>query len=132
MPAIRDEVKEAAEEGVQFRFLAAPVGIVKQRGKLREIKCQEMELGEPDESGRRKPVPKPGAVFNIKADTMLVAAGELPETKSFERLVDLKYGLIVTDDFGRTSNKRFYAGGDIVTGAATVVDAVARDGPRRT
>ncbi|MBI4719944.1 MAG: FAD-dependent oxidoreductase [Chitinivibrionia bacterium] len=126
MPAIRDEVREAKEEGVQFRFLAAPAEIVKQRGRLREIKCQEMELGEPDESGRRKPVPKPGAVFTVKADTMLVAAGELPDTKIFEPLVDVKYGLIVADDFGRTSNKRFYAGGDIVTGAATVVDAVAR------
>lgn len=126
MPAIRDEVKEAKEEGVEFRFLAAPVEIVKQRGRLREIRCQEMELGEPDDSGRRKPVPKPGALFNVKADTMLIAAGELPETKMFEPLVDVQYGLIITDDFGRTSNTRFYAGGDIVTGAATVVDAVAR------
>jgi NADPH-dependent glutamate synthase beta subunit-like oxidoreductase/Pyruvate/2-oxoacid:ferredoxin oxidoreductase delta subunit len=126
MPAIQDEVKEAKEEGVEFRFLAAPIEIIERRGTLRAITCQEMELGEPDESGRRRPVPKPGAVFEVAADSMLIAAGELPDTDVFAPLVDVKHGLIVADDFGRTSDKRFFAGGDIVTGAATVVDAVAR------
>lgn len=126
MPAIEDEVHEAREEGVAFTFLAAPAEIIKDNGRLKKIKCQEMKLGEPDESGRRRPVPKEGATFMLEADTMLIAAGELPDTEPFEPLVDLKWGLIVADDFGRTSDKRFYAGGDIVTGAATVVDAVAR------
>jgi 2-oxoacid:acceptor oxidoreductase delta subunit (pyruvate/2-ketoisovalerate family) len=125
MPAIRDEVEDALEEGVEFKFLATPVEVGRKDGGL-EIKCQEMELGKPDESGRRRPVPKPGAFFTVKADNMLIAAGELPDTKIVEPLVEIKNGLIVADDYGRTSNKSFFAGGDIVTGAATVVDAVAR------
>jgi 2-oxoacid:acceptor oxidoreductase delta subunit (pyruvate/2-ketoisovalerate family) len=126
MPAIQDEIHEAKEEGVRFRFLATPVVIIKEKGRLKEIKCQEMELGAPDESGRRRPVPKGGATFMLAADNMLIAAGELPDTDMFKPLIDVKWGLIVADDFGKTSDKRFYAGGDIVTGAATVVDAVAR------
>jgi len=126
MPAIVDEVREAKEEGVKFRFLATPVEVLTEGGRMRGIKCQEMELGEPDESGRRRPVPKEGAFFTFEADNMLVAAGEVPDTEVFSPLVEIKNGLVVADEYGRTSNEKVFAGGDIVTGAATVVDAVAR------
>lgn len=126
MPAIRDEVQEAREEGVKFVFLASPVEVEAEGGRLKEVRCQEMKLGEPDESGRRRPIPKEGAFFTVPADTMLVAAGEMPDTEPFSALVELNRGLIVTDDFGRTSNAHVFAGGDVVTGAATVVNAVAR------
>jgi formate dehydrogenase major subunit len=126
MPAIEDEVEEAIHEGVDFRFLATPVEIQTQGGRLRAARCQEMELGEPDESGRRRPVPKDGAFFTLEADAMLVAAGELPDTRAFESIARVQKGLIVTDEFGRTSHAKVFAGGDIVTGASTVVNAVAR------
>jgi len=126
MPAIHDEVEEALHEGVAMRFLANPVEIVAENGRLRAVRCQEMELGEPDESGRRRPVPKEGAFFTLEADAMLVAAGELPDAGPVEKMTSVKNGLIVTDEFGRTSHAKVFAGGDIVTGASTVVNAVAR------
>jgi len=87
---------------------------------------QRMQLGEPDESGRRRPVPVPGSEYEIAGDSLLVAAGELSNIEAFEKLVQMKNGLIVTDDVGHTTNERIFAGGDIVTGAATVVEAIAR------
>ncbi|NIM19675.1 MAG: FAD-dependent oxidoreductase [Candidatus Latescibacteria bacterium] len=126
MPAIEDEVEEAIEEGVTIRFLATPVGIITSNGNLKEIKCQEMQLGEPDESGRRRPIPKEGAYFALKTDSLLVAAGEMPDAECFQSVVSLNYGLIVADEYGRTSHEKVFAGGDIVSGAATVVNAVAR------
>ncbi|MEJ2720729.1 MAG: FAD-dependent oxidoreductase, partial [bacterium] len=81
---------------------------------------------EPDDSGRRRPVPIPGSEYEIKADSLLVAAGELSDTDAFENIVKLSYGLVVTDDVGQTSDERIFAGGDVVTGAATVIEAIAR------
>jgi putative selenate reductase YgfK subunit len=126
MPAIEDEVEEAMEEGIEFRFLATPVEVSGTNGRLSAIRCQEMELGEPDESGRRRPVPKKGAFFELEADSLLVAIGEQPDTKVFEKVVAIKNGLIITDEYGKTSNSKVFAGGDIVSGASTVVNAVAR------
>jgi len=126
MPAIADEVQEAHGEGVNFRFLGIPHEIVTQNGRIVELVCQEMELGEPDETGRRRPIPKDGAFFRLPADSLLSATGELPDTVAFERLTSIENGLIVTDDFGRTSHKKVFAGGDVVTGASTVVNAIAR------
>jgi len=126
MPAIEDEVEEAMHEGIEFKFLAAPVEVSAKNGKLTEIRCQEMELGEPDESGRRRPVPKKGAFFQMRADSLLVAIGEQPDSEVFEKLVEIEWGLIVADEYGKTSNRKIFAGGDIVSGASTVVNAVAR------
>jgi len=126
MPAIEDEVVEAMEEGVKFKFLATPVEVSATNGRLSGIRCQEMELGAPDESGRRRPVPKEDAFFTIEADSLLVAIGEQPDSDTFEKLVDIKWGLIVADEYGKTSNQKIFAGGDIVSGASTVVNAVAR------
>ncbi len=126
MPAIVDEVREAREEGVKFKFLSSPIRITAEKGRLKTIECQEMELGAPDDSGRRRPVPKDGAVFSVEADNMLVAVGELPDAEPFSAMIDIDNGLVIADEFGKTSNRKVFAGGDIVTGAATVVDAVAR------
>jgi formate dehydrogenase major subunit len=126
MPAIEDEVEEAMEEGIAFKFLATPVEVITTNGKLSEIRCQEMELGAPDDSGRRRPVPKEGAYFNMPVDSLFLAIGEQPDSEVFENLVSIEYGLIVADEYGRTSNQKIFAGGDIVSGASTVVNAVAR------
>jgi NADPH-dependent glutamate synthase beta subunit-like oxidoreductase len=126
MPAIEDEVREAQEEGVQFKFLGIPHRIDSQDGRIVEVVCQEMELGEPDESGRRRPIPKPDSFFTLPADMLLTATGELPDTEAFDKVMQIENGLIVTDEFGRTSHRKVFAGGDVVTGASTVVNAVAR------
>jgi putative selenate reductase YgfK subunit len=126
MPAITDEIEEAVHEGVNFKFLATPVEVSAEDGRLTEVRCQEMELGAPDDSGRRRPVPKEGAFFTVQADSLLVAIGEQPEAEVFSSLVSLEWGLIVTDEYGKTSNQKIFAGGDIVSGASTVVNAVAR------
>lgn len=126
MPAIADEVEEAMEEGVQFKFLATPVEVITSNGRIEQIRCQEMKLGEPDDSGRRRPIPKEGAYFTMPVDALLVAIGEQPDSAIFESMVSIKNGLIVADEYGKTSNQKIFAGGDIVSGAATVVNAVAR------
>ncbi len=126
MPAITDEIEEAAAEGVIFKFLATPVEVLTSNDKLTEIRCQEMELGAPDDSGRRRPVPKKDAFFNMPVDSLLVAIGEQPDSDIFEPLISIQNGLIVTDEYGKTSNQKIFAGGDVVTGASTVVNAVAR------
>jgi NADPH-dependent glutamate synthase beta subunit-like oxidoreductase len=126
MPAIKDEVEEAMAEGARFTFLAAPVAILGKNGRFAGIRVQRMELGEPDESGRRRPVPVKGSEYEIAGDSLLVAAGELSNAEAFEKVVRMSNGLIVTDDVGHTSNDRIFAGGDVVTGAATVIEAIAR------
>jgi len=125
MPAIDDEVHEARGEGVNFHFLAQPVQILTVDGRIHAVMCQEMELGEPDDSGRRRPMPT-DSYFTLPADSLLVAAGELPVTEGFDRIAQIENGLIVTDEFGRTTHDKVFAGGDIVSGASTVVNAVAR------
>lgn len=126
MPAIEDEVIEAGEEGVEFHFLATPVEIIAKDDRLTKIRCQEMMLGDEDESGRRRPVPKEGAFFEMETDSLLMAAGELPDAKGFESVVSLSRGLIVADEFGKTDNEKIFAGGDVVSGASTVINAIAR------
>jgi heterodisulfide reductase subunit A len=126
MPAIKDEVEEAMAEGAKFTFLAAPVGILGKNGSFKGIRVQRMELGEPDDSGRRRPVPVKGSEYEIMGDSLLVAAGELSNADAFGKVVEMSNGLMVTDDVGHTSNDRIFAGGDAVTGAATVIEAIAR------
>jgi NADPH-dependent glutamate synthase beta subunit-like oxidoreductase len=126
MPAIKDEVEEALAEGAKLTFLAAPVAIIRKNGSFAGIRVQRMELGEPDESGRRRPVPVKGSEYEIMGDSLLVAAGELSNADAFSKVIEMTNGLVVTDDVGHTSNDRVFAGGDIVTGAATVIEAIAR------
>ena len=126
MPAIKDEVEEAEKEGVFFHFLAAPKSVERNsKGPIRVV-FQQMKLGLPDESGRRRPVPDGDKTFTMEVDTMFTAIGEEGDTAPFEKIIDVEGKLIQTKNgFGETSRRNIFAGGDIVTGAASVIEAVA-------
>ena len=128
MPARREEVHHAKEEGVHFRMLTGPLEILGDgQGFVRAMRCVEMELGEPDERGRRRPVPKAGSEFELEAETVIVAIGNSPNPLIKKTTPDLpteKWGGIKADETGRTGMKNVYAGGDAVTGAATVILAM--------
>ncbi|HUV37615.1 MAG TPA: FAD-dependent oxidoreductase, partial [Patescibacteria group bacterium] len=126
MPAIADEVEEAEREGVQFRYLAAPREIIRDGSKLSKVVFQEMELGEPDESGRRRPVPVEGKTFTMEVDTLFTAIGEKAHIDPFEGVVDCEWNLVRTNGYsGETNHPKIFAGGDVTTGAASVVEAIA-------
>ncbi len=128
MPAREEEIEHAEQEGVQMHFLASPIEIEgDEEGWARSITCQQMELGEPDESGRRSPVPIEGETFTIEADTVIVAIGSHAHPLVPETTPDLEVshrGYVAIDDTGATSKDGVFAGGDIVTGAATVIEAM--------
>jgi glutamate synthase (NADPH/NADH) small chain len=129
MPARAEEIENAFEEGVQPRLLTHPVRILgDEKGWVKEIECVKMELGEPDESGRRRPVQIPGSEHRIEVDMIIVAIGQGPNpllTTSTPDLALTKYGNIIADEETcKTSKKGVFAGGDIVTGAATVILAM--------
>jgi len=126
MPALPDEVEAAEEEGVLFRFLVAPKQIVGEDGRVRAIECLRMELGEPDESGRRRPVPVQGSEHMYAVDTVIPAIGQLPETSHIPSiLLDERARAISADPLTlETKMPGIFAGGDIVTGPASVIQAV--------
>ena len=129
MPARREEVENAMEEGIVFKFLTNPTGFLGSgRGWVMAMECIKMELGEPDESGRRRPVPKPGSEFLMNVDTVVVALGNNPNpliAQTTEGLETTRRGTIVADEVtGKTTKAKVWAGGDIVTGAATVISAM--------
>ena len=127
LPARKEEVENAKEEGVVFHMLASPVeAIGDENGWVKAVKCEKMKLGEADASGRAKPVPS-GEYFTIEADCFVVAIGTTPNPlikKTSEGLEFDKKGCIVTDESNRTTKEGVYAGGDVVTGAATVISAM--------
>ncbi len=129
MPARLEEIENAEEEGVIFDFLTLPLRLIGDRdGWLVGIECQRMELGEPDESGRRRPVPVKGSEFIMEADASICAIGNSPNPlipMTTPGLTIGKKGNIVADEAtGRTSREKIWAGGDVVTGAATVISAM--------
>lgn len=128
LPARREEVEHAKEEGIVFRFLTNTTEILAgEDGTVGALKCVEMELGEADASGRRRPVTKEGSDFVIEADTVIMALGTSPNPlikSTTEGLETQKWGGIVADEHGLTSRENVYAGGDAVTGAATVILAM--------
>ena len=128
MPARREEIEHAKEEGVQFRLLTNPVEILGKDSWVSGLECVKMELGEPDASGRRRPVAVEGSNFVLPADTVIMALGNKPNPlipQTTPGLVVTKKGTIVVDEeTGLTSREAVYAGGDIVTGAATVISAM--------
>lgn len=128
MPARAEEIENAREEGVKFRLLTNPVEIIGEQGWVTGLKCMAMELGEPDASGRRRPVPVPGSEFVLPVDTVVIAIGQSPNPLVPQTTPDLavqKWGGIVADEAtGKTSKEGVYAGGDAVTGAATVILAM--------
>jgi len=129
MPARRDEVHHAEEEGVRFELLVNPVRVLgDERGHVAGVECLRMELGEPDDSGRRRPVPKPGTEFTIPLDTFIVAIGTRANpllAKTVPELALNEKGYIVVDpETMATSIPGVFAGGDITTGSATVIEAI--------
>ncbi len=128
LPARKEEVHHAKEEGIEFRMLTNPVRVIgDERGWVTGVECVEMELGEPDESGRRRPVEKKGSNFTIDCDVVVMALGTSPNPliKSTTKGLDTdRKGCIVADEEGHTTREGVFAGGDAVTGAATVILAM--------
>jgi len=124
MPAIPQEVREAKQEGVEFEFLAAPIGVETEDGRFVGITCQRMELGEPDDSGRRRPVPIEGDVFTARADTVLTAIGEDCDLSFLPAEVKTKWGMVEVDALGESTSAPVFAGGDIVDMPRSVADAL--------
>lgn len=128
MPARKEEINHAEEEGVEFLLLANPVEIIgDEQGNVKAVKCIEMQLGEPDASGRRSPIPVEGSKFTVDCDEVIVALGTTPNPiikRSMPSLETTKKGTIVADENGLTNIPRLYAGGDAMTGAATVILAM--------
>ena len=138
LPARREEVEHAEEEGVQFCLLTSPTEIIGYRneadprdgrnGRVCAVRCIRMELGEPDERGRRRPVEIPNSTFEIPADTVIMAIGTSPNplirstTEGLE--VNRRGGFVIDEATGATTRKGVFAGGDAVTGAATVISAM--------
>ena len=129
LPARLEEVENAEEEGVRFDFLTLPTRLIgNEHGWLTEIECLRMELGEPDDSGRRRPVPIKGSEFRTTADAAVCAIGNSPNpliprsTPGLE--VGKKGNIVANEATGRTSRAGIWAGGDVVTGAATVISAM--------
>jgi glutamate synthase (NADPH/NADH) small chain len=128
LPARKEEIENAEEEGILCKFLAAPTRFIgDEKGWVKQMECICMELGPPDESGRRRPVPVKGSEFVMDTDTVVVAIGRTPNPIIQSTTAGLnvtKWGTIVTDEYGKTSLDGVYAGGDIVTGEATVISAM--------
>ena len=137
LPARKEEVEHAMEEGIEFDLLTNPVEILgydnpddrrdPKNGFVTGIKCIKMQLGEPDEKGRRRPVPIEGSEFVLDVDTVVMAIGTSPNPlikNTTEGLEVNRHGGIIVDEGGLTSRKAVYAGGDAVTGAATVISAM--------
>jgi NADPH-dependent glutamate synthase beta subunit-like oxidoreductase/ferredoxin len=126
MPANEMEIEDAEHEGIDLKILSSPVKILENGGKVTGLRCVKMELGEPDASGRRRPVPIPDSEFDIEVDSIVVAIGQGIEADDY--FADLEYtewGLIQTDKQShQTSIEGIFAGGDAVSGPATVVKAV--------
>lgn len=127
MPARLEEILHAEEEGINFMTLANPISFNGENGKVVSVTCQKMELGEADESGRRRFIPIPGEEVTIKCDEVIVAIGNYPNP-IIENTTDLiefsDKSLIIVNDHQQTSHKNIYAGGDVVTGSATVIGAM--------
>lgn len=128
LPARKEEVHHAKEEGIDFQMLTNPVEILgDEKGWVRAIKCIKMELGEPDASGRRSPVPIPGSEFEIPTETVIMALGTAPNpliVNTTKGLQATRRGGLEADAEGRTTREGIFAGGDAVTGAATVILAM--------
>jgi len=128
MPARKEEYHHAVEEGIEFKFLTNPVKILGDKdSNVKEIDFIKMELGEYDESGRRRPIPIENSEFKIKCDTLILAIGTLANPILIKSLPEIKLnkrGYIQLDENGMTNIEGIFAGGDIVSGSATVISAM--------
>jgi NADPH-dependent glutamate synthase beta subunit-like oxidoreductase/ferredoxin len=122
MPAIEREIEEALEEGIKLEFLAAPVKVLRDAdGKLSKLAVQRMELGEPDDSGRRRPVPIEGDVYELEADTLVMAVSQAPDWATLGGGIETTGSWLEVDKWGRTATEGVWSGGDTLTlGLATI------------
>ena len=125
MPAIAEEIDELLAEGIEITFLATPVEVLRENGKMTGVKCIRMKLGEPDASGRRRPVPIEGSEYVIEADCVITAIGETTDLEFLPDDIRAKTSWnIPADELGRTAFDKLYAGGDVADGAGTVTAAI--------
>ncbi|MFW6206119.1 MAG: FAD-dependent oxidoreductase, partial [Gemmatimonadota bacterium] len=124
MPAIAQEVEEAMAEGIEFVFLAAPASFDHRNDQLEGMHVTRMELGEPDESGRRRPIPVDDGGFTIPVDTVLTAIGEEAELEALPGELAKEWGAVKVDELGATTAPAFFAGGDVAGEDRTVADAL--------
>ncbi len=124
MPAIAEEVEEALAEGISIRYLVAPTRILAEDGCVSRLECIEMRLGEPDESGRRRPIPVEGSEFTIEVDTVIPAIAQEADLSFLQPSVEVERGRIVIDQAGLTTEGRVFAGGDVATPFGTVAHAI--------
>src|SRR5665647_220217 len=124
MPAFEEEVHALLEEGIDIKFLTAPLKVIAENGRLKSIECTKMVLGEMDESGRRRPVAVKGSKFLIRLDTLIAAIGEYPDlsfVSEKNKVATTGWGTVLVDaETYRTNIKGVFAGGDVVSGPATV------------
>ena len=129
MPAIKSEIEEAIKEGIDIQFLVAPTKVQSNNGKVSAIECLRMELGDVDESGRRRPVPIPGSEFSVEADTLILAISQEPDVSSLANGNGLKISewstIEVDPETFQTNVEGIFAGGDAVSGPNTVTEAMA-------
>jgi len=130
MPARAEEIHHAEQEGIQFNLLTGPVAFHGENGRVKQVECLKMELGEPDASGRRRPVPIKDSNFRIPCDTVIIAVGQSPSPlipKTTPDLTLAKHGGVTVDaNTMKTSKKGVFAGGDVATGGATVILAMGQ------
>jgi len=129
MPARKEEVENAKEEGIKYLFLATPIQFLgDEHGWVKSVECIQMRLGEPDDTGRKRPVPVEGSEFQVDADTVVIAIGQIPNplaVRNEEKVKVTKHGTIIVDpETYETSLEGVFAAGDIVTGDATVISAM--------
>jgi NADH-quinone oxidoreductase subunit F len=126
MPALSEEVEEAIREGVHLHLLTAPVRIVGRGGRVVGMECMKMRLGEPDEKGRKRPIPISGSNFRIEADTVIAAIGQKVDLRSFKGIEKNPNGTVRVDPLtGQTNIKGVFAGGDMVSGPSWAIEAIA-------
>lgn len=127
MPAIAEEIEEALAEGVEIRYLTAPIELLTENGQVTGLKCVKMELGEPDESGRRRPMPIAGPEYTIEVDTVIPALGQRADLAFLEAeswKLEVERGRVVINEAGATVRPAIFAGGDVATPFGTVTHAV--------
>jgi len=123
MPAIEPEIIAAEEEGIRFEFLTAPVEIIKEGEKATGVRCLRMELGEPDASGRPRPVAIEGSEFDVEADTVIAAVSQRPDFGGIDQIRN-ESGWVTADEKNRTSVEGVFAGGDVINGLGLVAEAI--------
>jgi NADH-quinone oxidoreductase subunit F len=129
MPAFEEEIENALEEGIEIQYLVTPVKVLTENDIFRGVECLRMELGDVDDSGRRRPVPIEGSEFEVELDTLVLAIGEFPNLSCLTKndgIMTTKWGTIATqEDILLTAREGVFAGGDVATGPSTVVEAMA-------